>query len=107
MEGMVFGLNKMSEAVEKLSFDGMDFKFMAAYGQYAEKFDSAEEERKVTLNELITKLQSEEMGYDEFYAAMAADAGDRYQFHRSKITGSRKFAYRKNERKIDRIKRHK
>jgi hypothetical protein len=107
VEDMVFGLNKMSEAVEKLSFDGMGFKFMAAYGQYAEKFDNAEEERKVALNELISKLKSEEMDYDAFYAAMASDAGDRYQFHRTKIQGSRKFAYRKNERKIDRIKRHK
>ena len=107
MEGIVFGLNKMSEAVEKLSFDGKDFKFMAAYGQYAEKFDNAEEERKVALNELISKLQSDEMGYDEFYAALASEEGDRYQFHRSKIQGSRKFAYRKNERKVDRIKRHK
>ena len=104
---MVFGLNKMSETVEKLSFDGMDFKFMAAYNQYVTKFDNAEEERKVELNEIISKLQSEEIKYDEFYAALANDTDDRYQFHRTKIQGSRKFAYRKNERKVDRIKRHK
>jgi hypothetical protein len=97
----------MSETVEKLSFDGMDFKFMAAYNQYVAKFDNAEEERQVELNELITKLHSNEMKYDEFYAAMAGDGDDRYRFHRSKIESSRKFAYRKNERKVDRIKRHK
>ena len=97
----------MSETIEKLSFDGMDFKFMAAYNQYSTKFDNAEEDRKEILNDLISKLQSEEVGYDEFYAAMATEDADRYQFHRTKITGSRKFAYRKNERKIDRIKRHK
>ena len=103
----MFGLNNMSEVVEKLSFDGMDFKFMAAYNQYAEKFENAEEEKQVELNDLIKKLQSEEVSYDDFYAAMAAESEDRYQFHRSKIQGSRKFAYRKNERKVDRIKRHK
>ena len=97
----------MSEQVEKLSFDGMDFKFMAAYNQYSEKYDGAEEARQGELNDLITKLHTKEIEYDAFYAAMDSEEGDRYQFHRSKITGSRKFAYRKNERKIDRIKRHK
>lgn len=98
----------MSESVEKLSFDGMDFKFMAAYNQYAEKYDSAEEEeRQAELNDLITKLHNKEMKYDAFYAAMANEDGDRYQFHRTKISTSRKFAYRANERKVDRIKRHK
>ena len=97
----------MSEQVEKQSFDGMDFKFMAAFNQYSEKFDGAENDRKVELNDLITQLHSKEIKYDAFYAAMANEDGDRYQFHRTKITGSRKFAYRKNERKVDRIKRHK
>lgn len=97
----------MSESVEKLSFDGMDFKFMAAYNQYSEKYDSAEEERQAELNDLITKLHTKEMEYDAFYAAMASEDGNRYQFHRTKISTSRKFAYRANERKVDRIKRHK
>ena len=97
----------MSKSVEKLSFDGMDFKFMAAYNQYSEKYDSAEEERQAELNDLITKLHTKEMEYDTFYAAMASEDGNRYQFHRTKISTSRKFAYRANERKVDRIKRHK
>lgn len=97
----------MSEQVEKLSFDGMDFKFMAAYNQYSEKYDGAEEEHQAELNDLITKLHAKEMDYDAFYAAMASGDGDRYQFHRTKINTSRKFAYRANERKVDRIKRHK
>ena len=104
---MVFGLNKMSKSVEKLSFDGMDFKFMAAYNQYAAKFDNAEEERQVELNDLITKLHSDEIKYDEFYSSIAGDSDDRHRFHRSKIESTRKFAYRANERKVDRIKRHK
>jgi hypothetical protein len=104
---MVFGLNKMSGPVEKLSFEGMDFKFMAAYNQYVAKFENAEEERQVELNDLISKLHSNEIKYDEFYANLAGDSNDRYRFHRSKIESSRKFAYRANERKVNRIKRHK
>jgi hypothetical protein len=81
---------------------------MAAYNQYSEKYDSAEEEeRQAELNDLITKLHNREMEYNAFYAAMASEDGDRYQFHRTKISTSRKFAYRANERKVDRIKRHK
>lgn len=97
----------MSEPVEKLVFDGMDFKFMAAYNQYSAKYDSADEEKQVELNDLITRLRANEIDYDAFYAAMASDEGDRHRFHRSKINTSRKFAYRANERKVDRIKRHK
>jgi len=107
VERYLFGRNSMSETVEKRSFDGMDFKFMAAYNQYSEKFDSAENERQSELNDLINKLHSKDIDYDTFYAAMATEDGDRYQFHRTKINTSRKFAYRKNERKVDRIKRHK
>ena len=107
VERYLFGRNSMSETVEKRSFDGMDFKFMAAYNQYSEKFDSAENERQSELNDLINKLHSKDIDYDAFYAAMATEDGDRYQFHRTKINTSRKFAYRKNERKVDRIKRHK
>jgi hypothetical protein len=97
----------MSKTVEKQSFDGMDFKFMAAYNQYSEKFDSAENERQLELNDLINKLHAKDIDYDAFYAAMATEEGDRYQYHRTKINTSRKFAYRANERKVDRIKRHK
>ena len=107
VEGYLFGRNCMSEQVEKQSFDGMDFKFMAAYNQYSEKFDGAEKERQAQLNDLITKLHIKEIEYDAFYAAMASEDGDRYEFRRAKIQTVRKFAYRKNERKVDRIKRHK
>jgi hypothetical protein len=75
----------MSKTVEKQSFDGMDFKFMAAYNQYSEKFDSAENERQLELNDLINKLHANDIDYDAFYAAMATEEGDRYQFHRTKI----------------------
>ena len=86
----------------------MDFKFLAAYNQYAEKFDATEnDERKTELNDAITQLQKEEISYPEFYGALDKDTDDRNRFYRSKISTSRKFAYRENERKVDRIKRHK
>jgi hypothetical protein len=104
----LFGLKSMSESVKKLSFDNKDFKFMAAYGQYSEKFDQTEsEERKTKLNEAITKLHSEEITYPDYYSVLDDESDDRKKFFRAKISTTRKFAYRKNERKVDRIKRHK
>ena len=98
----------MSESVKKLSFDNMDFKFMAAYNQYSEKFDQAQsEERKTKLNEAITQLHTQEITYPDYYSVLDDETDDRKKFFRAKISTTRKFAYRKNERKVDRIKRHK
>ena len=86
----------------------MDFKFMAAYNQYSEKFDATEDEaRKHELNDVISQLHKEKISYPDFYGALDKDIDDRNRFYRSKISTSRKFAYRENERKVDRIKRHK
>ncbi|MBA7598952.1 hypothetical protein ES703_05977 [subsurface metagenome] len=49
----------------------------------------------------------EEISYPKFYEIIDAEIDSSRPFHRSRIQGSRKFAYRKSERKIDRIKRHK
>ncbi len=98
----------MSESVKKLSFDDMDFKFMAAYGQYAERFDQAEtDERRTKLNDIVKKLHDNELSYQDYYAAIDEESEDQKKFYRAKISTTRKFAYRKNERKVDRIKRHK
>ncbi|MFH2111444.1 MAG: hypothetical protein ABIJ47_09320 [Candidatus Bathyarchaeota archaeon] len=92
--------------VEKLVFDGSDFKFNVAYKAYSDAFDGADDERRESLNEVITKLHGEEISYPEFYDAV--NKGDQgHRFHRSQISGTRKFAYRAAERKADRIKRHK
>ena len=98
-----------NETVEKKEFQSTDFKFIAAYGVYSNNFDEAtENEEKQRLNDLITKLDSEEISYPEFYEAMQEDDSERrYRFHRSRIDGSRKFAYRRDEQKRDRIRRHK
>jgi hypothetical protein len=97
----------MSDArVEKLVFEGSDFKFDVAYKAYSEAFDGADEERRASLNDAITKLHGEEITYPEFYDYVKeSDQGHR--FHRSQISTTRKFAYRANERKVERIKRHK
>ena len=98
----------MSESVKKMSFDDMDFKFKAAYGQYSDKFDQAQsDERKTNLNEAITQLHKEELSYQDFYTAIDDESEDQKKFYRAKINTTRKFAYRANERKVDRIKRHK
>ena len=98
----------MSESVKKLSFDSMNFKFMAAYGQYSDKFDEAQnEERRIELNEAISQLYIEELTYPDYYSILDNESDDRKKFFRAKISTTRKFAYRANERKVDRIKRHK
>ncbi len=98
----------MSKSVEKLSFDNMDFKFMAAYGQYSEKYDSAQsDDRRAELNDAITQLYSGKMSYPDYYNAIDKDVDERNRYYRARINTSRKFEYRANERKTDRIKRHK
>ncbi len=96
-----------SEETEKLIFDSNDFKFNVAYQAYEKAFDEAGPEDRETLNDVITKLFSEEITYPEFYDALSDEEGRRYRYHRSQISTSRKFAYRAAERKADRIKRHK
>lgn len=98
----------MSESVKKLSFEDMDFKFMAAFGQYSEKFDQAQnDDEKIELNEAITKLHTEEISYQDYYSTIDKETDDRHRFHRSKINTSRKYEYRQNQQKQERIKRHK
>jgi hypothetical protein len=97
----------MSEPIEKLVFETMDFKFTAAHSAYSKFFDEADEERREVLNTALTQLHSEEISYPAFYEAIDSDVDARRPFHRSRISTSRKFAYRRNERKVDRIKRHK
>ena len=97
----------MSEAVEKLSFSSDDFKFKIAYQAYEKKFDEVEESEKTKLNEAIQGLSDGSISYEEFYRIVNQEDDRRYEFHRSKISGSRKFSYRKEQQKVDRIKRHK
>jgi hypothetical protein len=100
------------EAIEKKVFENTEFKFIAAYGAYSEKFEkSNNDEERQRLNDLIGNLDSKEITYPNFYEEVSKsdqEEGDRrYQFHRTRISGSRKFAARKAEQKSDRVKRHK
>ena len=98
------------EAVERKVFQKTDFKFIAAYNVYSNKFnESDDDEERQRLNELITMLSEDELSYPSFYEEMSKDDPDarRYRFHRSHIESTRKFAYRRAEQKTDRLKRHK
>jgi len=97
----------MSGSPEKLVFQGQDFKFMAAYSQYSTKFDKAStDEEKESLNHAISSLHRGEISYEEFYNLINKGQVEK-RFHRSQITTSRKFEYRRKEQKQDRLKRHK
>jgi hypothetical protein len=99
------------EEVEKIVFQNSDFKFNAAYNTYSKVFDESDDpEKRQGLNELIMKLSENEISYPDFYNEIAETySGDQksYRFHRTRIEGSRKFAYRKSQQKTDRMKRHK
>lgn len=98
------------EAVEKKIFQKTDFKFIAAYNVYLNKFNESDnDEERQRLNELITRLSEDGLPYPHFYEEIAKDDSEsrRYRFHRSQIESTRKFAYRRAEQKTDRIKRHK
>jgi hypothetical protein len=101
------------EAIEKKVFENTDFKFIAAYGAYSEKYEKSDnDEERQRLNALIVNLDANEITYPDFYEEVSkADQGEerdrRYRFHRTRISGSRKFAARKAEQKSDRVKRHK
>ena len=101
------------EAVEKKVFENTDFKFGAAYGVYSERFEqSKSDEERQSLNDLIVNLDANEISYPNFYEEISRSGQEeegerRYRFHRTRISGSRKFAARKAEQKSDRVKRHK
>ena len=93
--------------VEKIDFDVNDFKFRAAYGSYEEAFDEAgSDEEKIELNKLVTVLKKGEISYPDFYKNLRG-RDKWYRFHRTRISTTRKYAYRKNQQKNARIERHK
>ena len=97
------------EPVNKVTFEKSDFKFLAAYEAYSKVFDdSPEEEVRLKLNELVSQLSADEISYPRFYSRMGEfrEESDGREFRRTRIQGSRKFAYRRKEQERDRIKRH-
>jgi hypothetical protein len=97
----------MSE-VEKLIFESLDFKFGIAYDNYVKHFDGAiDNEERSRLNKVISKLHEGKISYPEFYENLTQSDEQYKRFHRVKLSSTRKRAYRTQERKVDRIKRHK
>jgi hypothetical protein len=94
--------------IEKLSFEKTDFKFGIAYDNYMKKFDDAtSEEERLYLNEIISKLSDGILSYPEFYERLNPSDEKHKRYHRMRISGTRKRAYQREERKVERIRRHK
>jgi len=79
----------MSEEVaEKKVFENTDFKFIAAYGAYSGRFEQSEnnDEERQRLNDLIVKLDANEISYPNFYEEVSRpdrEEGERrYKFQR-------------------------
>ena len=97
----------MSE-VKKVVFESSEFKFKLAYDNYVKRFDEANNnEEKSRLNNLISGLHDGKISYNEFYGRLNPNDEQRKRYHRMQISSSRKREYRSQERKVNRIKRHK
>ena len=88
-----------------------DFKLKAAYRTYSQLFDDIEEmvERR-KLNDLMSRLVNEEIGFQQFYGEInryKENVSQSRRFHRTSIRGQRKRAYRRDQQEKERIRRHK
>jgi hypothetical protein len=93
--------------VDIIECDTDDFKFNAAYNAYQEAFEETEsDEERSELNEMVTDLSEGKVSYSDFYKNLRGKE-KWYRFHRTKISTTRKYAYRKNQQKKARIERHK
>jgi len=100
------------EPVLKIKFDQPTvFKFQAAYKAYSELFDeSTETDERRILNDSISKLYGNEISYIQFYKKIDQCRdypGKGWRFHRTKIKGKRKWAYRRDQQEKNRLSRHK
>jgi hypothetical protein len=99
------------EPVSKVTFNEIsDFRFTAAFQAYSESFDELGDDKdKLKLNELISQLANNEISFPKFYGGINQyrERGGGYEFHRMRIKGQRKRAYRRDQQEKDRIKRHK
>lgn len=99
------------EPISKVDFDQMtDFKFQAAYKAYSELFDEMHRvEEKNVLNKNISQLYNNEINYTQFYNKVNEYRGNSIRgrwFHRKRIKGKRKWAYRRDQQEKNRQKRH-
>lgn len=100
------------EPVLRIEFDQVTgFQFQAAYKAYSDLYDeSTDVSTRKYLNDCITKLHKDEISNKEFYEKInqcRESAGKYYRFHRMRIRGKRKRAYRRDQQERDRMRRHK
>lgn len=100
------------EPVLKVTFEDVsDFKFKVAYEAYSKAFEKANgAEEKRRLNSKISQLHKNEISYSSFYNEVnqyLGEAGRSQSFDRARIQTKSKREYRREEQKIERIKRHK
>jgi hypothetical protein len=98
-------------SVAKLMIDRTsDFKFHAAYLAYSRSWDeTASQETKMKLNEIISSLSNQEIDYSAFYEKIAQHMGNsskHYAWPRDTIVTQRKREWRKSEAKDARNARH-
>jgi hypothetical protein len=102
---------KTNEEVKKLMIDKpSDFRFHAAYIAYSEAWDqSASEETRTELNEIISSLSKEEISYSDFYKMLGQYGTRGSQHHiypRKRIETQRKRDWRKRQTREARNARH-
>ncbi|MFQ6053897.1 MAG: hypothetical protein ACE5OO_06710 [Candidatus Bathyarchaeia archaeon] len=93
-----------------MTFDDVkDFKFTAAYEAYSKLFDEASTDERRALNDIISQLFEKEISYPSFYREISQFRNDMggAKYRRTRIEGQRKRAYRREQQKKDRLKRHK
>jgi len=100
------------EPVSKVTFDEIaDFKLKAAYTTYSQLYDEVDRaEERLRLNDLISQLLNEKISFPHFYSEInryKEDSRRGREFHRTRIKGQRKRAYRRDQQEKERIKRHK
>ena len=100
-----------TEEATKLSIDKpSDFKFHAAYIAYSEAWDKIDSTNtRNELNDIITSLSNDEMGYSNFYRALddyRRGESRHYEFSRDKIETQRKRDWRQKQNKQERNSRY-
>jgi len=100
-----------TQAATKLLIDKpSDFKFHAAYIAYSEAWDKIDSTNtRNELNDIITSLSNDEMGYSNFYRALddyRRGESRHYEFSRDKIETQRKRDWRQKQNKQERNSRY-
>ena len=101
---------KTQTATKLLLDKPSDFKFHAAYIAYSEAWDKTDSiNTRKELNDILTSLSNDEMGYSHFYRALddyRRGESRHYEFSRDKIETQRKRDWRQKQNKQERNSRY-